>query len=197
MRDRIFSSVLLPAPFRPMTPMTSPCSTSNETSRRAQKLFCSESADPRERTRGTMPPAIPDNDSRSVVYCEPVPSRYRLPKASALTAIELTASPLEFLALQRGRFYTTSAKVDSIFLKYSRPPKSRTTTAAEDTQIIAPGLPPRPSREYRKPSMTPAIGFRPYQARYLAGTRLLGYTTGVANNQNCVTNGMTYLTSRY
>ena len=36
MRDRILSSVLLPAPFRPITPMTSPRLTSNETSRSAQ-----------------------------------------------------------------------------------------------------------------------------------------------------------------
>src|ERR1039457_6624837 len=35
-RDRILSSVLLPAPFRPMMPTASPCFTSNETSRRAQ-----------------------------------------------------------------------------------------------------------------------------------------------------------------
>ena len=37
MRLRIFSSVLLPAPLRPMMPTTSPCVTSKETSRRAQK----------------------------------------------------------------------------------------------------------------------------------------------------------------
>ena len=36
MRERIFSSVLLPAPLRPMMPTTSPCSTSNETSFSAQ-----------------------------------------------------------------------------------------------------------------------------------------------------------------
>ena len=37
MRLRIFSSVLLPAPLRPMMPTTSPGSTSNDTSRSAQK----------------------------------------------------------------------------------------------------------------------------------------------------------------
>jgi hypothetical protein len=36
-RDRIFRSVLFPAPFRPMMPTTSPCSTVKSTSRRAQK----------------------------------------------------------------------------------------------------------------------------------------------------------------
>ena len=39
MRERIFSSVLLPAPLRPMTPMTSPCATSSETSLSAQKCI--------------------------------------------------------------------------------------------------------------------------------------------------------------
>ena len=37
MRERIFSSVLLPAPLRPMKPITSPGCTSKETSRSAQK----------------------------------------------------------------------------------------------------------------------------------------------------------------
>ena len=36
MRDRIFSSVLLPAPFRPMMPTTSPGATLNDTSFSAQ-----------------------------------------------------------------------------------------------------------------------------------------------------------------
>jgi len=35
-RERILSSVLLPAPLRPMMPRISPCSTSNETSLSAQ-----------------------------------------------------------------------------------------------------------------------------------------------------------------
>ena len=37
-RDRIFSSVLLPAPLRPMIPRTSPSSTEKDTSLRAQRL---------------------------------------------------------------------------------------------------------------------------------------------------------------
>src|SRR2546428_381169 len=36
-RDRIFNSVLLPAPFRPITPSASPWRTSKDTSRSAQK----------------------------------------------------------------------------------------------------------------------------------------------------------------
>ena len=38
MRARILSSVLFPAPFLPMTPMTSPCSTLKLTSRRAHTM---------------------------------------------------------------------------------------------------------------------------------------------------------------
>ena len=37
-RERILSSVLLPAPFRPMIPTTSPAAMSKVTSRRAQKV---------------------------------------------------------------------------------------------------------------------------------------------------------------
>jgi hypothetical protein len=37
MRERILSSVLFPAPLRPMMPMTSPARTLNVTSRNAQK----------------------------------------------------------------------------------------------------------------------------------------------------------------
>src|ERR1043166_2171248 len=38
-RDRIFKSVLLPAPLRPMIPTTSPLFTSNDTSLSAQNVF--------------------------------------------------------------------------------------------------------------------------------------------------------------
>src|SRR2546422_416224 len=39
MRERIFSSVLFPAPLRPIIPTTSPCLISKETSSRAQMQF--------------------------------------------------------------------------------------------------------------------------------------------------------------
>ena len=41
MRDRIFSSVLLPAPLRPMMPTTSPRAISNDTSSSAQNSVAS------------------------------------------------------------------------------------------------------------------------------------------------------------
>ncbi len=59
-RDRILSSVVLPAPLRPMMPTTSPGAISNETSRRAQidAVSVSGRARPSERSR-------PTRDSRS------------------------------------------------------------------------------------------------------------------------------------
>ena len=46
MRERILSSVLLPAPLRPMMPTTSPSLTSKETSLRAQMVsLCPDRAD--------------------------------------------------------------------------------------------------------------------------------------------------------
>ena len=52
MRETIFSSVLLPAPFRPMMPTTSPSLTSKETSFKAQKCspaFSSGNVEPLNR----------------------------------------------------------------------------------------------------------------------------------------------------
>ena len=43
MRERILSSVLFPAPLRPMMPRASPSRTSNETSRKAQIVLSSSS----------------------------------------------------------------------------------------------------------------------------------------------------------
>src|SRR5215472_19162782 len=72
---------------------------------------------------------------------------------------------------------------------------SSSTTAATEIHSIAPGL-AFPSSAQRNPSTTPAIGFKPYQVRHLAGTRLVEYATGVANIQNCVRNGTVYRMSR-
>ncbi len=66
-RERIFSSVLLPAPLRPMMPTTSPARTSKLMSRIAQS--CS-SAEPRLRPRNMRKgaAAIDASESRSVLY---------------------------------------------------------------------------------------------------------------------------------
>ncbi len=53
MREMILSSVLLPAPFRPMMPTTSPCPTSNDTSRSAQIISSGGGGCPIRRRRRT------------------------------------------------------------------------------------------------------------------------------------------------
>ena len=55
MRDRILSSVLLPAPLRPMMPTTSPCWTSNDTSFSAQSVVVRARAPPRRARRAAAP----------------------------------------------------------------------------------------------------------------------------------------------
>ena len=59
-----------------------------------------------------------------------------------------------------------------------------------DIATIGPGD-PIPSSVHLNPSITPAIGLRPYTVRHGYGNRLLGYAIGVANIQNCVMNGTT------
>src|SRR5882672_6516175 len=77
MRERIFKSVLLPAPLRPMMPTTSPGGTARLTSRSAQMLVSVERAPERRRLKGAR--ALVINDSRSVPYWAfAPPMRYRL-----------------------------------------------------------------------------------------------------------------------
>ena len=70
MRDRILSSVLLPAPLRPMMPTTSPRLTSNETSFSAQ-IVCLETFAPCPRATARSLrsefPAVRTSVSRSVL----------------------------------------------------------------------------------------------------------------------------------
>src|SRR6266849_4924598 len=82
-------------------------------------------------------------------------------------------------------------------LKKISPPSSTATTAAADTTITEPGGCPCPVSAHRNPSITPAMGFKPYSQRHFSGTSELGYATGDASIQNCTTNGITYFTSRY
>src|ERR1700693_431375 len=81
--------------------------------------------------------------------------------------------------------------------KRKSPAISTTATPTADAAIAAPGGCPCPVNAQRNPSMTPAIGFRPYSQRHFAGTSELGYATGDASIQNCTTNGITARTSRY
>src|SRR5207247_1855177 len=82
--------------------------------------------------------------------------------------------------------HTRSANVVSVWRKYTKPPTRRRATATVDTASNGPGACDVPSSAQRKPSTTPAIGFRPRSARHFADTRVLGYATGVANSQNWV-----------
>jgi hypothetical protein len=66
MRLRILSSVLLPAPFLPMMPTTSPFPTSNDTSRSAQKSSVVTAADREPLNQVSGAAAAAAIDSRSV-----------------------------------------------------------------------------------------------------------------------------------
>src|SRR5271157_5042895 len=92
-RERIFSSVLFPAPLRPMIPTTSPGRTSNDTSFNAQNGgFCSERfLRPSNALRGADASLL--SWSRRVVYrSRGPPSRYSLPRPSTRTASSLIPS---------------------------------------------------------------------------------------------------------
>src|SRR5262249_40196592 len=84
-----------------------------------------------------------------------------------------------------------------ILWKKISPPSKMTSTAALDASKLIAGACPWPVSAHRNPSITPAIGFNPYNHRQRAGTSELGYATGEANIQNCSKNGVTYRTSRY
>src|ERR1700684_1574086 len=92
---------------------------------------------------------------------------------------------------------TRSATVPSTRWKKINPATTSATTTIAETAICAPGGFPTPVSAHRNPSMTPAIGFSPYNQRHRSGTSELGYATGDASIQNCTTNGMIDATSRY
>src|SRR5258708_7068580 len=98
MRERTLSSVLLPAPLRPITPMTSPFSTSNETSLSAQKVDAFVLSDGAERKRRMgaltrLPSASPKRVYRAALPSRPppckAPIRYSLPRFSTRIASSL------------------------------------------------------------------------------------------------------------
>ena len=82
MRERILSSVLLPAPLRPMMPTTSPRLISKDTSRNAQNSSLGEAASGR-RFHGAR--SVSASVSRRALYCRPscrAPRTYRFPRFS-------------------------------------------------------------------------------------------------------------------
>src|SRR3989338_780681 len=90
-----------------------------------------------------------------------------------------------------------STNVRSRRRNQTMPLQSRTAALSAETVMTATGGVPWPSSAHRKPSTTPTMGLHAYASRQMSGTRLLGYTTGVRNNQSCVANGTAYITSRY
>src|SRR5690348_8028742 len=78
MRERIFRSVLLPAPFAPMMPTTSPTPTVKLTSFSAQNVVVSDGAPPRRFRRRNGAPTIETSDSRKFVALRDCPIAYRL-----------------------------------------------------------------------------------------------------------------------
>ena len=88
MRERILSRVLLPAPLRPMTPITWPASTSKLTSRRAQSSLTCPVDEPAWRSRRTGAVAAFVMASRRVpARSRAAPIRYRLPSPEMLIAV--------------------------------------------------------------------------------------------------------------
>src|SRR5437660_580599 len=98
MRERILSSVLLPAPLRPMMPTTSPRFTSKLTSFSAQKacspLTASADSPARSRRRGSRTMSV--IDSRIVLYgLRSPPIWYCLPSPATRMATSLMTHSLE------------------------------------------------------------------------------------------------------
>jgi hypothetical protein len=106
-RDRILSRVLFPAPFRPITPSTSPGATVSDTSRRAQSASGSADASASSSARQRLTTQVNGltnasaSTLRRVTYRSRRPSRYSLPTPSTRIAESLIAQ-------------TTSAKRFSI-----------------------------------------------------------------------------------
>src|SRR5690242_16099294 len=124
MRLSILSNVLLPAPFRPMTPTTSPAGMANETSRRAQNSLppaALASATPAndaprpENFRARLEAARLATSRNDFEWVNP--SRYRLPSPSTSTVFDMdcqsASDSLE--GLSNNTLQMTSANVSSVF----------------------------------------------------------------------------------
>src|SRR3954471_20611752 len=94
MRERILSSVLLPAPFGPMMPTTSPTPTLKLTSLSAQNSVVSAVSWPaRRRSRRSGPPSIETMDSRKFVASSVRPMAYRLATPAIVMASDDIGKP--------------------------------------------------------------------------------------------------------
>ena len=151
MRARIFSSVLLPAPLRPMMPTTSPWPTRNVTSRSAQ-IDSREGrpsfrpVQPAHRAGGTAPPRAIVKSPRetsctSRAFPDPVP----------LSEI-FDADRVESV---RRRRQTSSPSAGS----RTRLRRAGPATRRRRPRSSGPGRSWRSSSAQRKPSTTPTMGF--------------------------------------
>ena len=143
-RERTFSSVDLPAPLRPTMPTTSPASIRSDVLQ-CPEPFRSSRGCPRRRSRGSD--AAGDRLGETAVGSRWWTIRYRLPSPSAGMA---------GLAHQM-----TSAKVRSARRKYGSPVDEHDRADGQGMSTAPIGAWPLGSRSaQRKPSTTPAIGFR-------------------------------------
>src|SRR4051812_11041199 len=160
MRERIFSSVDLPAPFRPITPSASPGATSKLTSLSAQSVLWFDPPLRRQRLSGAF--AAPTIVSRSVAYDSlRVPSRYCLLRPWTLT--------IGFISYH----YTTSANSLSI-RRNQKAEHARTTIVIRMATPIAGQLKGLPNSAERNASMMPLTGLSIITVRNFGGSALLG-----------------------
>ena len=146
MRDRTFRSVDLPAPLRPTTPTTSPRSTSKDTSLSAQNHSDDSRRLPRIRSKGAAI-KLDQRLGESTI-------RLRLMRDAIALADAIDSDG--GVAHQM-----TSAKLRSVRRKYASPPTRSTRLTAVAMITSATGAPMlEVERAQRKPSMTPAMGFR-------------------------------------
>ena len=152
-RDRIFSSVDLPAPFAPMMPTVSPLLISNETSLSAQ--ITSSSAPSFENVVRLR---------RLAEVGQRAPNHVERGGAERIVPLLLGADAIPFRESIDGECgldhdYATSANAGSLWTKYTVPDQSINSALIVPMPIEAHGTAVDPRRQALKPSMTPTSGF--------------------------------------
>ena len=110
-------------------------------------------------------------------------------------------SLLNQLFLNNGKpSYTTSAKIFSLLLKYISPEIKIKILENDPIKIRDQGIAEVPSKAHLKPSITPAMGYNPYNkyifSPYFSSSIDEGHTTGAEYIINWVKNVIACLTSR-
>ena len=162
-RERIFSSVLLPAPLWPIRPTTSPCSIVSETSRSAQSVSPSGCSRRRPASRPSEPLGRFDD---------------ALAQGAVAAAAEAEVVALAELAgldrdVAHGSDEVGEAALDAVEVgeagdeQDERPTRPRRRSAPSGASAV-------PSTAQRKPSTTPTIGLIAESVRQGSAIRLLG-----------------------